>query len=103
MRKAPTVGMRKIPTPGKTRCEDVAKLLGVPIERTVKAIAVVREEAQKEASGSFAMLLVRGDHDLNEIKAQKLIGNFRVAKDEEIERILNCRPGYIGPVSSVPL
>src|SRR6266851_4933404 len=103
VRKAPTVAMRKIPTPGKTRCEDVAKLLGVPIEKTVKAIAVVREEAQKEASGSFAMLLVRGDHDLNEIKAQKLIGNFRFAKDEEIERILNCRPGYIGPVSSVPL
>src|SRR6266853_1120140 len=83
--------------------EEVAKLLGVPIEKTVKAIAVVREEAKKEASRSFAMLLVRGDHDLNEIKAQKLIGNFRFAKDEEIERILNCRPGYIGPVSSVPL
>src|SRR5258708_9643734 len=51
----------------------------------------------------YLVLLVRGDHDLNEIKAQKLIGNFRFAKDEEIERILNCRPGYIGPVSSVPL
>jgi prolyl-tRNA synthetase len=49
------------------------------------------------------MLLVRGDHDLNEIKTQKLIGNFRFAKDEEIERILKCRSGYIGPVSSVPL
>jgi prolyl-tRNA synthetase len=103
MRKAPTVAMRKIPTPGKTRCEDVAKLLGVPIEKTVKAIAVVREETQKGASGSFIMLLVRGDHDLNEIKTQKLIGNFRFAKDEEIERILKCRSGYIGPVSSVPL
>jgi prolyl-tRNA synthetase len=102
MRKAPTVAMRKIPTPGKTRCEDVAKLLGVPIEKTVKAIAVVREETQKGASGSFIMLLVRGDHDLNEIKTQKLIGNFRFAKDEEIERILKCRSGYIGPVSSVP-
>jgi prolyl-tRNA synthetase len=102
VRKAPTVAMRKIPTPGKTRCEDVAKLLGVPIEKTVKAIAVVREETQKGASGSFIMLLVRGDHDLNEIKTQKLIGNFRFAKDEEIERILKCRSGYIGPVSSVP-
>jgi prolyl-tRNA synthetase len=49
------------------------------------------------------MLLVRGDHELSEIKAQKVIGNFRFAKDEEIERILKCRPGYIGPVGSAPL
>src|SRR6266700_4175821 len=102
-RKPPTATMRKIPTPGKTRCEDVADLLGVPIAKTVKAIAVVREEARNDASGSFAMLLVRGDHDLNEIKTQKVIGTFRFAKDEEIERILKCRPGYIGPVSSVTL
>ncbi len=102
-RKPPTATMRKIPTPGKTRCEDVADLLGVPIAKTVKAIAVVREEARNGASGTFAMLLVRGDHDLNEIKTQKVIGTFRFAKDEEIERILKCRPGYIGPVSSVPL
>ncbi len=102
-REAPTAAMRKVPTPGKTRCEDVAKLLGVPIEKTVKAIAVVREETQKGASGSFSMLLVRGDHDLNETKTQKVIGNFRFAKDEEIERILKCSPGYIGPVSSAAL
>jgi prolyl-tRNA synthetase len=102
-RKPPTATMRKIPTPGKTRCEDVARLLGVPIVKTVKAIAVVREEARNGASGTFAMLLVRGDHDLNEIKTQKVIGTFRFAKDEEIERILKCRPGYIGPVSSAPL
>jgi prolyl-tRNA synthetase len=102
-RKAPADVMKKVPTPGKTRCEDVARLLGVPIEKTVKAIAVVREEAQEGASGSFAMLLVRGDHDLNEVKTQKLIGKFRFAKDEEIERTLKCRPGYLGPVSSAPL
>jgi prolyl-tRNA synthetase len=102
-RKAPADEMKKVPTPGKTRCEDVAGLLGVPIQKTVKAIAVVREEAQQGASGTFVMLLVRGDHDLNEIKTQKAIGNFRFAKDEEIERVLKCRPGYIGPVSSAPL
>ncbi len=102
-RSAPAEKMRKVATPDKTRCEDVANLLGVPIEKTVKAIAIVREEAQKRASGSFAMLLVRGDHDLNEIKTQKMIGTFRFARDEEIERILKCRPGYLGPVSSVPL
>jgi len=46
------------------------------------------------------MLLVRGDHDLNEIKAQKIIGDFRFAKDEEIERVLGAPSGYIGPVST---
>src|ERR1700704_285826 len=82
-RKAPADEMKKVPTPGKTRCKDVAELLGVPIEKTVKAIAVVREEAPKGASGTFAMLLVRGDHDLNEVKTQKVIGAFRFARDEE--------------------
>ncbi len=102
-RSAPTEKMRKVATPDKTRCEDVANLLGVPIAKTVKAIAVVREEARNGASGSFAMLLVRGDHDLNEVKTQKVIGAFRFARDEEIEQALKCRPGYIGPVSTVPL
>jgi len=102
-RSAPTEKMRKVATPDKTRCEDVANLLGVPIEKTVKAIAIVREDVQKGASGSFAMLLVRGDHDLNEVKTQKVIGTFRFARDEEIEQNLKCRPGYIGPVSSAPL
>ena len=101
-RSAPTEKMRKVATPDKTRCEDVANLLRVPIEKTVKAIAIVREDIPKETSGRFAMLLVRGDHDLNEVKSQKVIGTFRFARDEEIEQILKCRPGYIGPVSSVP-
>ena len=85
--------MSKVPTPGKTRCEDVAALLGLPLERTVKAIAVMHEDA-------FVLLLVRGDHALNEIKAQKLPGMdpFRFATDAEIEHHLGCKPGYIGPV-----
>ena len=72
-RSAPTEKMRKVATPGKTRCEDVTKLLGVPLEKTVKAIAVVREEARNGASGSFAMLLVRGDHDLNEVDRKSVV------------------------------
>jgi prolyl-tRNA synthetase len=92
-RKAPAEQMRKVPTPGKTRCEDVAALLGVPLERTVKAIAVVHDS-------EFFLLLLRGDHSLNEIKLQKLPGldPFRFASDSEIERHLGCKPGYIGPV-----
>ena len=94
-RPAPTVSMRKVPTPGKTRCEDVAVLLDAPISRTVKAIAAMHED-------EFVLLLLRGDHALNEIKAQKLPGMdpFRFATDAEVERHLRCKPGYIGPVGA---
>lgn len=98
-RMPPTAVMERVQTPGKTRCQEVAELLGIPLEKMVKAIAVVREEAQEGTLTSFVMLLVRGDHELNEIKAHKLIGNFRFAKDEEIERTLGGPSGFIGPVS----
>ena len=96
-RAAPGAAMQKVPTPGKTRCADVAALLGLPLARTVKAIAVMHDEA-------FNLLLVRGDHDLNEIKAQKVPGldPFRFATDAEIGRHLGCPPGYIGPVGIDP-
>jgi prolyl-tRNA synthetase len=96
-RPAPAATMQKVPTPGKTRCEDVASFLGLPVTQTVKAIAVVHDE-------TFNLLLVRGDHDLNEIKAQKLpdLDPFRFATDAEIERHLGCKAGYIGPVGIDP-
>jgi prolyl-tRNA synthetase len=89
--------MKKVSTPDKTRCEDVAALLALPVQRTVKAIAVVHDEA-------FHLLLLRGDHDLNEIKTQKLPGldPFRFATEAEIVRHLGCKPGYIGPVGAPP-
>ncbi|MBE0625641.1 MAG: proline--tRNA ligase [Burkholderiales bacterium] len=94
-RPAPAAPMRKVPTPGKTRCEDVAALLGVQLAQTVKAIAVMHES-------DFLLLLLRGDHSLNEIKAQKLPGMdpFRFASDAEVEHHLGCKPGYIGPVGA---
>jgi len=98
-RMPPTVAMKRVKTPGKTRCQDVAEMLGIPLEKMVKAIAVVVEKTHDETPASFVMLLVRGDHELNEIKAQRLLGTFRFAKDEEIERVLGCHPGFIGPVS----
>ncbi len=90
MRPPAALEMRKVPTPGKTKCEEVADLLKLPLERTVKAVAVMHED-------NFHLLLVRGDHDLNEIKAQKAIGAFRFATDGEIQSALHCKPGYIGP------
>jgi prolyl-tRNA synthetase len=99
-RPSPREPMKKAATPGKTKCEDVAAFLGLPLQRTVKAVAVVRTSIPYDTPGSFALLLLRGDHDLNEIKAQKLIGAFRFASDAEIEERLHCRAGYIGPVGA---
>ena len=92
-RSSPSEPMRKVATPGKTRCEDVAQLLKTDLRRTVKAVAVVHDDV-------LHLLLVRGDHDLNEIKAQKILGSFRFASDAEIQAALRCKPGYIGPVGA---
>ena len=92
-RGAATQDMRKVPTPGKTTCEEVAKLLKIDLQKTVKAVAVMHDD-------EFHLLLVRGDHDLNEVKTQKVIGAFRFATDAEIQRALHCKAGYIGPVKA---
>lgn len=93
-----TLPVQKIATPGKSSCEDVATFLDVPLKAMVKSIAVVRGDFQPGQPGRFALLLLRGDHELNEIKAAKTIGEFRFARDEEIVAALGCEPGYIGPV-----
>jgi prolyl-tRNA synthetase len=96
-RAAASRPMEKVATPGKTRCEDVAELLGAPLARTVKAIAVMHDE-------EFWLLLIRGDHTLNEVKASKVPGlaPFRFATEAEIERHLHCKAGYIGPMGVAP-
>jgi prolyl-tRNA synthetase len=96
-RTAASETMAKIATPGKIRCEDVAAMLSIPITRMVKAIAIIREP-HEDSPARFALILLRGDHDLNEVKTQKLVGEFRFARDEEIVTALGCQPGYIGPV-----
>ena len=85
--------MQKVPTPGKTTCEDVAALLKLPLQRTVKAVAVMQDDV-------FHLLLIRGDHSLNEIKTNKAIGAFRFATEAEIQKHLHCKAGYIGPVGA---
>ena len=83
----------KAATPGKRSIEEVSEFLNVAQDRIVKSIAVMSDDR-------LHLLLLRGDHELNEIKAQKLpeLSGFRFATDEEIEQHLRCRPGYIGPV-----
>ena len=85
--------MGKVATPGRSTCAEVAELLNLPLARTVKCIMLM-------ASGRIQMLLLRGDHMLNEIKAGKLPGmnDWRWASDEEIVLATGCQPGYLGPV-----
>ncbi|MDR2220056.1 MAG: proline--tRNA ligase [Methylobacillus sp.] len=92
-RAAPTEEMRDVETPKQTTCEDVAALLGIPLQRTVKLIAVM-------ADGKLHVLLIRGDHQLNEVKATKVAGlaDFRFASEAEIREVFNCPPGFLGPV-----
>ena len=92
-------------TPGKTRCADVAEFLGIDLKKVVKTIAVVREPAEEGATPQFALVLLRADHELNEIKTARLLGPFRFAGEQEILSMLSAPPGYIGPVgvASVPL
>jgi prolyl-tRNA synthetase len=92
-RAGPTEQMHKVATPGKKTCDEVAEFLGIPIERTVKSIMLWANDA-------LYMLLIRGDHSLNEVKTSKIafLSGFRFASDVEIEKGLHSRPGYIGPV-----
>ena len=95
-----TQSMTKTPTPGKSRCEDVAALLGVPLTQTVKSIVLmVEQENEGQTLKQAWLLLVRGDHELNEVKASKVPGlaNFRFATEAEILEWFGTPPGYLGP------
>ena len=97
-RPAPSEPMQKVPTPGKATCEEVALLLGLPLARTVKCIMLAAEVPDEPPR--IHMLLIRGDHALNEIKVTKVpgLGKFRWASEAEIIVATGCNPGYIGPV-----
>ena len=107
-RAVATQGMVKTATPGKSTCEAVAELLGVPLQNTVKSLVLATDEPADKtgtlggaAATTVWLLLVRGDHSLNEIKAGKLAGlkdGFRFATAAEIDRHFGCKPGYLGPI-----
>jgi len=99
-----TTTIEKTSTPGKSTCEAVAALLDVPLQRTVKAIVLATETINAEGSPptvTLWLLLVRGDHSLNEVKAGKLPGlksGFRFATAPEIDANFGCKPGYLGMI-----
>jgi prolyl-tRNA synthetase len=99
-RAAPTQALTKTATPGKERCEDVAQFLGLPLTQTVKSIVLSVE--QDEGRREIWLLLLRGDHELNEVKASKLpgIGPFRFASEAEILEHFGCKPGYLGAIGT---
>ena len=97
--------MTQVPTPGKTTCEDVAALLNVPLNTTVKSLVLATDqlnEAGAIVKTQVWLLLLRGDHEMNEVKVNKVPGldnGFRFATVPEIEAHFGCQPGYLGPVS----
>ncbi|MCV2218565.1 proline--tRNA ligase [Thauera sp. Sel9] len=96
--------LEKTPTPGKATCEDVAELLGVPLATTVKSLVLATDDVDDKgepAGVTVWLLLVRGDHVLNEVKTGKLEGlkaGFRFATEAEILAHFGCKPGYLGPI-----
>ena len=99
-RGAATQALAKTPTPGKTKCESVAELLNLPLSQTVKTIALTVES--EEGKKSFWVLLLRGDHELNEIKVSKVAGlkDFRFSTEAEILEVFGTVPGYLGPINT---
>ena len=106
-RPAAAQALAKTPTPGKSTCADVAVLLGLPLAQTVKSLVLATDEPNSEGvvvKSQVWLLLVRGDHDMNEVKVGKLPGfdkGFRFATLAEIDAHFGCKPGYLGPVNLV--
>ncbi len=103
-RPAAANAMVKTPTPGKATCGDVATLLGVPLATTVKSLVLATDElneAGELVKSQVWLLLLRGDHDMNEVKVAKVPGlnaGFRFATGAEIDAHFGCKPGYLGPI-----
>jgi prolyl-tRNA synthetase len=102
VRAAATAAMTKVPTPDKTNCADVAKFLNVSLDKTVKSLLFAVD--QEKGPAKLFMLLVRGDHELNEVKASKIPGmtESRFATETEILKACNAPAGYLGPVGLSP-
>jgi len=101
-RMAPTLPLTKTATPGQARCEDVAAYLKLPLDRTLKSIVLSTEKpgADGQTGVTVWLLLLRGDHEMNEVKAGKVPGlkGFRFATEAEILEHFGSKPGYLGPV-----
>lgn len=95
-RPAPGAAMEKVDTPNARTIEELVAQFDLPIEKTVKTLVVKGAE-----EGQLVALLVRGDHELNDIKAEKLDAvatPMEFASEEEIRQAIGAGPGSLGPV-----
>ncbi len=103
-RAAPTQPLSKILTVGLTTCDSVAHALGIPLQMTVKSLVLATQTPEvsgKQEASTLWLLLLRGDHTLNEIKVGKLAElsvGYRFATADEIKAHFDGPPGYLGPV-----
>jgi prolyl-tRNA synthetase len=94
-RPAPAAPLTRVPTPGARTIAELSAQLNVPAERCLKTLIVAGSE------GTPVALIVRGDHELNALKAQRLAGvasALRLASLAEVAAACGCEPGYIGPI-----
>jgi len=94
-RPAPAEAMQKVATPGKHSIEEVCDFLKIPAHRVVKTLLLEGRD------GDVVALLLRGDHQLNEVKASKLLQlaqPLRFAADAQIRAAAGCNAGSLGPV-----
>jgi len=101
-RAAPAETLAETPTPGAAKCEDVAQLLGLPLQRTIKSIVLATDAEKAGEPARIWLLLLRGDHEMNEVKVGKLEGlkDWRFATEAEIVEHFGCKPGYLGPLKT---
>lgn len=104
-RAAPAEALVRTATPGQARCADVASFLGLPLDRTIKSIVLATEAPAGEGQPpqvTIWLLMLRGDHEMNEIKVGKVPGlkGFRFATEAEIVEHFGTPPGYLGPVGT---
>ncbi|PHQ26435.1 proline--tRNA ligase [Marinobacter guineae] len=99
-RPAPAEELKEIATPDQRTIEAISAFLNIDATRTVKTL-LVKAEADEDGHSGLVALILRGDHTLNEIKAENLAGvaePLTMATDEEIEKAIGCKAGSIGPV-----
>lgn len=103
-RKAPAETMEKRATPGKEKCEAVAEFLGLDLLKSVKSVVLAADRVNDKGEplpAKIVLVLLRADHELNEVKAghlPELKEGFRFATDDEILKAFGSKPGYLGPV-----
>ncbi|HEY0489891.1 MAG TPA: proline--tRNA ligase, partial [Telluria sp.] len=102
-RAAAKQDLAKVATPNTTKCETVAELLKIDLAQTVKSIALtVERELDGKVTKENWLLLLRGDHELNEVKVGKVPGlsGHRFATEDEIREAYGTIPGYLGPIGT---